>query len=158
MEVLFLVHGDGSVEEVRLVESSGDPAWDHSAADSMKQWKFAFATPDSTLEAQWVRTTLIVQVQEPIVMTLGELTAGTRREADSLYALLLQGADFTTLAKTVRQDAPNQCGWFLGATNISKYPPHIREALRSLALNGLTPPLQIDSRYAIFKRLEPGAR
>jgi len=158
MEVLFHVRRDGSVEEVRLVESSGDPVWDRSAADSMKQWKFALATPDTSLEAQWVRTTLIVQVQEPIVMTLGELTAGTRQEADSLYALLLQGADFTTLAKAVRQESSNQCGWFLGAINISRYPPHIREALRSLTLNDVTAPLQIDSRYAIFKRLEPGAR
>jgi len=158
MDILFLVQRDGSVADVRFVESSGDPSWDRAAADSMRQWRFVLQEPDTSLEAQWVRTSVIVQFQEPDVMTLGELTVGTRKEADSLYALLREGADFSTLARELSKGTSNQCGWFLGAINISRYPRHIRQALRTLAVNEITPPLQVDSHFAIFKRLEPGAR
>jgi len=155
LEALFLVRQDGSVEDVRLLESSGDLGWDRTAADSLRRWKFVFASSDSARQSQWVRTTLIVQVQDPVVITLGELTADSRHEADSLYTLLKNGADFTALAKEARTGAPNQCGWFLGTVDIARYPRHIRDALRRLAVNDITPPIQIDSRFAIFKRLEP---
>jgi len=155
LEALFLVRHDGSVEDVRLLESSGDLGWDHTAADSLRRWKFALPSSEGSRQSQWVRTTLIVQVQDPVVMTLGELTAGSRDEADSLYALLNDGADFTALAKEAHRGIANQCGWFLGTINIARYPRHIRDALRRLAVNDITPPLQTDSHFTIFKRLEP---
>ena len=153
-DAMFLVRLDGSVSDVRLVGSSGDLNWDRAAADSMRQWRFALEAPDSSLEMQWIRAAVIVQAQEPVMMTLGVLVAGTLPEADSLYALIGHGEEFNSLAKERPADPSNQCGWLLGAVDILKYPPHVREALRVLAVNDVTHPLRMDSRYVIFKRLE----
>jgi TonB family protein len=99
LNILFHVKGDGSVTDVRMLGSSGDPSWDHFAIDSMKQWRFTANRSDSISNERWIRNTIILQVQEPVVLTLGVLTVGSQQEVDSLYALLHNGTDFDVLSK-----------------------------------------------------------
>lgn len=158
IEVMFLVRPDGSVADVRMLESSNDPAWDLAAADSMRLWKFALQEIDTSEQAIWVRTNVVVQVQEPTVMTLAELTFDSRQDADSVYALLNGGIEFSALAREMYSGPSPRCKWFLGSVNIARYPRHIREVLVSLAVNEFTSPLPVDSQYAIYMRLDPSTR
>ncbi len=156
LDVMFLLREDGTVADVRITTSSGDAVWDAAAADSMRHWRFAATSPAPIPVDRWIRNTVIVQIREPTVLTLGKLDADSRAAADSLYTLLAGGADFGILAGAADTGTSGRCEWFLGATDIARFPREIREVLRKLPVNGVSPPLRVDSRYAIFKRFEGG--
>ncbi len=154
-KVLFHVMGNGSVTEVRILGSSGDADWDRAAIDSMKQWHFATDKLQNAPAGRWIRNTIILQVQEPTVLTLGELNAGSQQEADSLYALLQNGSDFDALIKQVIQGASNPIGRFIGAVDIARFPKHVRDQVRQLSINEFSRPVRIGSSYTIYKRYKP---
>ena len=152
LNILFRVLGDGSVVEVKMLGSSGDPDWDRAVIDSLKQWHFAENRFDSQGTGRWIRNTIVLQVQEATVLTLGELTVGSQKEADSLYALLESGSNFETLIKQVPAGSTTAIGRVLGAVDIARYPKHVRDNLRKLAVNDYTHPVRMGSKYTIFKR------
>jgi len=155
LNVLFHVRGDGSIIDVKLMGSSGDADWDRAATDSMKQWRFAPLTQDNVAVERWVRNTIILQVQEPTVLTLGELNASTQQDADSLHTLLDAGSDFNELMKQVVPGSTEPRGKFLGAVDIARFPRHVRDALRKLGFNQVTSPLRVGTTYVIYKRYKP---
>ena len=152
LNVLFRVLNNGTVADVRMLGSSGDSEWDVLAIDSMKQWRFAVITSDSSTAEHWVRYTVIVHAEELNVMTLGQLVADSQQEADSLYALLKGRITFDTLAKQPRARSSNELGRFLGAIDIARYPQHVRNELRKLEVNDFTHPLRLGANYIIYKR------
>jgi TonB family protein len=152
LNVMFRVHNDGNVAEVKLVTSSGDPDWDKAAIDSMKDWHFSAWVPDGLPAECWVRNTCVVQVQEPLVLTLGQLTAPTMEEADSLYSLLEGGMDFDLLAKETRPGTTEKYGTYIGSADVASYPHQVRVELRKLAVNGFTHPVRVGTSYVIYKR------
>jgi TonB family protein len=152
LNVMFRVVNSGDVAEVKFVTSSGDPEWDQAAVDSMKQWRFTSWVPDGLPAECWVRNTCVVQIQEPCILTLGQLSAPTKEEADSLYALLEGGTDFDLLAKELRPGTTEKYGSYLGTMDISRYPQQVRVELRKLGVNGFTPPIRVGSNYMIYKR------
>jgi TonB family protein len=155
LNILFHIRGDGSVTKVRMLGSSGDPDWDRSAIDSMRQWRFTANELDRLDAGQWIRNTIILQVQEPTIMTLGELTVGSQPEADSLYFLLQHGSDFDALLRQVAPGASAPIGRFIGSIDIAKYPKHVRDELRKLGRNEITRPLRVGATYVIYKRYKP---
>lgn len=155
LNILFHLQNDGSVSEVKMMKSSGDPDWDRAAVDSMKLWRFTPSNAEKHGTERWIRNTIILQVQEPTVLTLGDLKAPSQQEADSLYALLQSGSDFETLQKQSEPGLSNPRGKFLGAVDIARYPKHVRDALRKLGLNEVTNPLRIGTSYVVFKRYKP---
>lgn len=155
LNVLFHVQGDGSVSEVKMLGSSGDPDWDRAAMDSMKQWHFTPSRLDSTAHGGWIRNAIILQVQESTILTLGELSTGSQQGADSLYALLQNGSDFDVLMKQTVQGSTATLGRYIGAVDIAIFPKHVRDELRKLGLNECSRPIRIGSKYTIYKRFRP---
>jgi TonB family protein len=155
LKMLFHVKRDGSIMEVKMMNSSGDPSWDKGAVDSMSKWQFSAFPASDTSPDIWVRNTVILQVQEPIILTLGELVTTNQQVADSLYAMLKGGADFDALTKQVPAGAKEPLGRFLGATDIARYPKSVRDALSNLGINEFTAPLRIGTEFVIYKRYLP---
>jgi TonB family protein len=155
LNVLFCVAGDGTVEDIRVLSSSGDSTWDNAAEDSMKHWRFA--PLDESGSHLWVRRDLIVKAQDPVVMSIGELVAGSKDEADSLYALLLHGASFDKLAHPP-STVPSIEQWQPGLVDIACYPCQIREELLKLGVNDITAPIRLGTHYVIYKRFESSVR
>jgi TonB family protein len=153
--VLFHVMKDGTVSEVRLETTSGDAEWDASAIDSMKQWRFTAPSGDGSTIDRWIRSVVIVQIQHPLVLTLGELLCADKQEADSLYALLIGGADFNTLARQPRVAQSARPGGFLGSVDIATFPKHVRDQLRKLTVNDFTRPLRVGAQYIIYMKYNP---
>lgn len=152
VELIFEVRRDGSIAGARMLHSSGDPVWDRSALECMKQWHFA-AVPsldDSTTLA--VKTRVIVHPEERLELLLGTLAVTTEAEARELYSLLKAGASFDSLAATPRWDSAERRGRSTGLTDIGRYPHHIRNELRALRAGRITPPLRLGSEYLIFMR------
>ncbi len=155
LNVLFQIRNDGSVADVKMLGTNDNSEWDLAAIDSMKQWRFTAAPSVGSHENQWLRTTIIVQVQEPTIVTLGELKSGNQQEADSLYALLENGIDFESLARQTRPGTTTQIGRFLGSVELSIYPHHVRLELQKLSVNNYTRPIRIGTDYVIYKRFRP---
>ena len=155
LNVLFHVRNDGTVLDARMLGSSGDSEWDSLAARSMRQWRFALLGSDTTAGDRWFRERVVVQVQEPVVMNLGELVCPSPQEADSVYALLEKGVDFDTLAKQVRGITSTEYCRCPGAVEIARFPRHVRDKLMKLGMNDITHPLRLGANYVIYKRF-PG--
>jgi TonB family protein len=141
LNVLIHVLQDGTVENVRMLGSSGDVEWDSLALQSMKQWRYGPLRHDGVPADLWFRQLVVVQLQEPIVMTIGELKSASLHEADSLYALLEKGTDLDLLFKQA-----------IGTFDIAKYPQNVREKVRSLSEGENTRPLHLGDKYVIYKR------
>lgn len=145
LNVLIHVLQDGTVENVRMLGSSGDGGWDSLALQAMKHWRYAPPRRDGVPTDMWFRELVVVQIQEPIVMTIGEIVSASLHKADSLYALLEKGTDLDTLFKQA-----------IGTFDINKYPPNVRDTLRKLLRGENTGPIRVGDRYIIYKRFRTG--
>ena len=152
LNALFRLQNDGSVAEIKMLRSSGDSHWDAQAIDSMKQWRFTPLPRDAAPVDHWIRFVIVVQIEEPVIMSLGELVSPGPREADSLYLLLQKGAQFDSLARRVTQGSSAGTDWFFESVNIAKYPPHVREQITGLRVNSFTHPVRVGTNYVIYKR------
>jgi TonB family protein len=148
MKLNLLIHvlQDGTVESVKMLGSSGDGEWDSLALQAMKQWRYAPPRRDGVPIDLWFRELVVVQIQEPIVMTIGELASASIQEADSLYTLLEKGTDLDALFRQA-----------IGTFDIMKYPPAVREKLRRLSQGECTRPFRVGDRYVIYKRFRKSA-
>ncbi|MCI0707177.1 MAG: energy transducer TonB [Ignavibacteriae bacterium] len=140
-DVLMHVLRDGSVEYVRMIGSSGDPEWDAQALESIKQWRFAAPRRDGEPIDVWFRQLIIVQVQEPVFMNIGQLVSSSLQEADSLYALIQEGNDLDELFK--KTSTP---------VNILQFPKRVREEIRKLYEGKTSRPIRVGETYVIYKR------
>lgn len=146
LNVLIHVMQDGTVENVKMLGSSGDDEWDSLALQAMKQWRYAPPRRDGVPTDLWFRQMVVVQIQEPIVMTIGELVSPSLSKSDSLYAMLEKGTDLDTLFRQA-----------IGTFDITKYPPNVRDRLRKLKQGEITSPLRVGDKYVIYKRFRKGA-
>lgn len=157
LSVLLHVAENGTVTEVKLLSSGGTPEWDSLAVHSIMKWRFTEPRRDGVPVSLWIRKIVIVQIQERMVRNIGELVAATRREADSLYSLIENGAAFESLAGQVREGPSGKPGGYLGSVDLAVFPQHVREALQKLREDEVTHPLRIGDKYVIYKRLKKGA-
>jgi len=143
MKLIVLMHilRDGTVENMRMLGSSGDGEWDSLALQAMKQWRYAPLLREGLPIDVWIRQPIVVQVQEPIVMTVGDLASASLREADSLYMLLEKGTDLDSLFRPT-----------IGTFDIMKYTPSVRDQMKRLSRGEYTRPLRVGNKYVIYKR------
>jgi len=150
LTVLFRIRADGTVAGVSLLTSSGDAAWDTVAVHAMAKWRF---TRNPLGEETPIRYSVVVRpaLEDQVFMTLGELPAASQNEADSLYALLENGADFSALvhAAALREAAPAPLAQTL---DITALPVTIRERVRCLREEEITRPFRVGAGYFIYKR------
>lgn len=151
LSVLFCVLQDGRIADVRILGTSGNRDWDAAARDSMRQWRFSAVVGDCPAEGIWVRNSVVVRAEEHLVMSLGELLASDKKEADSLYALLERGVPFESLLERATTTF-SPSGMILGPTDIAQYPGRVREELRRLKVGGFTRPIRVGANFTIYKR------
>ncbi|HUI09020.1 MAG TPA: TonB family protein [Bacteroidota bacterium] len=153
----FTILPDGSVSAVSLLTSSGSPAWDSLALVAMREWRFSRGAGTGGGTDRVVRYPVVVQpgIREPAVMRLGELPAATEHEADSLYALLKNGADFDALAlEASRRSAPGRDG-YIRTVDLASLSREVRDHVRCLREDEISPPVRMDTAYVIFRRYPP---
>jgi TonB family protein len=143
LNVLVHIREDGTVENVKMLGSSGDSEWDSLATLSMKQWRYAPYRRAGIPVDLWFRQLVVVQIQEPIVMTIGEIVSSSPHGADSLHALLEEGADMDSVFRRT-----------LGTFDIVRYPQNVRDVLKRLDAGEYTSPLRRGDEYVIYKRLD----
>ena len=143
LNVLMHIREDGAVEDVRMLGTSGDAEWDSLAVLSMKQWRYAPHRRAGVPSDLWFRQLVVVQIQEPIVLTIGEIVSSSPHGADSLHALLEEGSDMDSVFRRT-----------LGTFDIVRYPQNVRDVLKRLDAGEYTSPLRRGDEYVIYKRLD----
>jgi len=143
LNVLIHILPDGTVEDVRMLGSSGDVGWDSLALQNIRRWRYAPFQRDGVPTDVWFRQQIVIKIQEPVVMTIGELVSSTLHEADSLHALLEKGIDLDSLFRRA-----------IGTFDIAKYPKNIRDVLKRLDPGEYTSSLRRGDEYVIYKRFE----
>jgi len=150
LSVLFLLSEDGSVEDLKLISSSGDVQWDSAAVDSLKNWRFP---PHSDPEKKWVRRTVRVEILPSETLNIGELVFRNKNDADLIYSRLRAGASFE---RTVRETQQGNTiaieGRFRAEVETAEYPIEISKLLIQLDEGRYSRPVQINNKFVIFKR------
>jgi len=148
----LLIDEDGNVQRAKMLSSSGDKTWDSLATISLLDWKFTPALLNGTPVKKAIRNKINVVFVEPIIISLSEILCDNIEDADSLYSALLNGSDFSELAKKYSVSTTKEIGGYLGPVDIQFYTKEIRQILNDLKVNEFTRPLSYGSYYIIFKR------
>ena len=148
------INEKGDVTKVKIFNQAKDSIWDSLATLSMLNWKFSPAIIDGKPTSITVRRKFIVLYQNPTYMQLAEIQLYDIQLADSLYKLLLGGADFFELAKLFSLTYTSDKNGMLGNVDINFYSQEIQENLKELDEGDFTKPTKYGERYIIFKRLK----
>ena len=153
LELKLHIAEDGSVREAMFVSSSGDPEWDLSALEKVRQWTFSPALHGTKPISIWIRQSVVLQFSDQIIMSLAEIRCTQRGRADSVYAALKAGAEFAELARQFSEASSAPKGGLLGDVDIRSYPQGVQVELKDLRPGAFGPPIRIGSAYVIFRRL-----
>jgi TonB family protein len=154
LKFMMCVREDGTVDQVRMLQSSGDQDWDSLAERTIMQWRYAPPLRDGVPTDVWVNQRILIQFDDPIMMSFVHLSTPSKDEADSLYSLLTKGYDFETLARGIAGTTTNQRGGSVGTIDIRTCAPRIRDALKELHEGEFTHPLRSGDSYVIYKRIK----
>jgi len=154
IRVAFRVLRDGTVADIRVLDSPADPGWNSAAVELMNHWRFSQAGESARPEGQWIQYSLVIHAEEPVVMTLGEISASTKDEADSLYKLLDSEFAFPWVPARASVDSSTGLARLLGPVDIAAYPQRVRDELRKLRIHHFTRPLRLGNSYVIYVRFE----
>lgn len=150
LSVLFLLDEDGSVDDLHLINSSGDTLWDSAAIDSIKNWRFP---PLTESEKKWVRRTVRVEIIPSQIVNIGELAARNEENAELLYSRLRAGASFERLIREVQSgNSIATAGRIRRDVETTEFPIHVSELLHKLEEGQYTRPVQVNGEYIIYKR------
>ena len=156
LEVKMHIAEDGTVKEAAFATPSGDPEWDRVALEKVRQWKFAPATHEGKPIAIWIRQSIALQFSDQLMMSLAEIRCTERWRADSVYAALQAGAEFTELVQRFSEASTAQSGGLLGEVDIRTFPQGVQEELRDLRPGEFTPPIRIGTAYVLFRHVPDG--
>jgi len=156
LDLVMLVTKEGIVRDVQCLNSSGNSEWDSLALRSVRGWRFTSPRRNGEPTDLWIRQSVTVEFQEPVMMVLGEVSSTSERFADSLFQLLDSGVDFGALLAQPSTSVPQLQVNILGTVDVTQYPPRVREALQRLRIGDITHPVRVGERYFIYKRLSKG--
>ncbi len=150
----IFVSEDGAVHDVELMNSSGYLSWDSAAANAIRLWKYSPAKYDGKPVSIWLRQTAIVQFSDPFYVLLGEIIFTDEETADSAFALLETGVNFSEIVQKYSIASSRSSNGSIGTVNVQIFPEQIKKALLRLERGDYTAPLKYGEQYAIFKRLK----
>ncbi len=150
----LLILADGSVSEVKLMNTSGNKEWDAIAASTIKTWQYSPLKIDDKPTSCWVHQKMRVRIEEPMIFSLAAVLCPTSEQADSVYRHLISGRSFKDIAKDFSVLPAQGDQYELGDVDIYQYPDFIRLHLVNLNEGEFTKPLKYDDSYIIFKRVK----
>ena len=148
------INENGDVTKVKIFNQAKDPIWDSLATLSMLNWKFSPAIINGEASNIVVRRKFKVIFQKPAFMQLAEIQLYDIQLSDSLYKLLLGGADFFELARLFSLTYTSDKHGMLGDVDINFFSEEIQKNLKDLDEGDFTKPLKYGDRFIIFKRLK----
>ncbi|MBF8295383.1 MAG: PpiC protein [Bacteroidetes bacterium] len=158
LNMTFRIHiaADGTVNKAIIETPSGSKEWDALAIAQVRKWRYSPALMNGQPAALWLRQTITLHFDEPLYMKIAELTCPQETLADSLYALLLAGASFDSLARQFSVSDSRTRGGVVGEMDVHTLPARISREVATLHGGEFTKPLKLGRQYVIYKRLANG--
>lgn len=154
LSVLFYLDKDGDVLDVALASEGISPDWNAAAIDSMKKWTFTKPPQNLVDEGIWVRRSVKVFFEDPIIMNLASIAIPDATTADSVYATLNYRSKLEELfTDSSKHNFPYTMEVEYDQ-NLGVYPDHVRNELKKLRIYTYTKPLKLDNYYVIYQRLD----
>jgi TonB family protein len=153
LKMELLVSKEGKVLYAQLQNSSGDPAWDSAAVKCILQWKYSPAMSDGKPVQLKISQVAHVIPTAPLMMDISEIMCATLADADSAFAALRAGEDFSTVAKKYSTAESAGKGGSLGSVDIHMYGDEIQAELKNLDPGEYTHPVEFGPNYVIYKRM-----
>ena len=155
----FKIHiaADGTVNDAIIESPTGSKEWDSLALEQVRKWRYSPALMNGRPTALWLRQTIRVNFDKPVLMAIADLTCPDRETADSLYALLKKGAPFDSLARLYSISDSRSRGGVVGEMDIHTLPVHISREIAVLHPGEISKPLKLGRTFVIYKRLGNGA-
>jgi TonB family protein len=150
----FLISKEGVVKRVKLVNSSGDAAWDKLAESSFMKWQFSPAQLNGEPAEVLIRRKVRLIYLQPEIVRLAEITVKDSKEAETVYNALRKGADFDELVKEYSVSPSKEHNGVVGKVDLRYYAKSLREPLSKLKLDEYTRPLPYGDHYVIYKRIK----
>jgi hypothetical protein len=149
---------DGSVADVEWGEMVVNREWDASAEVEIRKWKFTPVVVDGQAVTPWIQQKIRVILGARVMLVLGQITVTNAVTADSVFDVLVHGADFAELAREVSVDSFAVAGGYRGETDVRFLSPRIQEGLLLLQGSDITRPIRVGEKFLVFKRLwrKPG--
>jgi TonB family protein len=158
LNMTFRIHVavDGTVNGAILETPSGSKEWDSLALTEVRKWRYSPALMNGQPTALWLRQTITMHFDKPLFMKIAELTCPEHTLADSLYALLVAGASFDSLARQFSVSDSRDRGGIVGEMDLHTLPMRISREVATLHRGEITKPLRLGRQYVIYKRLANG--
>lgn len=153
LRIHLLISKEGDVLNAQLENSSGDAGWDSAAVKSILLWKYSPATLNGKPIQLRIFQVAHVVSASPVMMMISEIVLATHFEADSVYASLLAGTGFDSLARRYSISATAKMGGVIGSVDIHTFGEEIQNELQKLEVGQFTSPLRVGQNYIIYKRL-----
>ena len=152
-DVRIRVAPDGSVADVNWLKLVVDREWDGLAEREIRKWKFSPVVTAVQPAGLWILQKVRVVIGERVRLVLGQITVTTAATADSVFDVLVQGADFEDVARTVSVDSFAVSGGYRGETDVRFLAPKIQEGLLLLQGSDITRPIKLGKEFVIFELL-----
>lgn len=147
---------DGTVGRAQIETPSGSRAWDSLALAEVRRWKYSPALMNGRPTAIWLRQLITMHFDNPLYMKIAELACSEETAADSVYAMLVAGASFDSLARQHSVSDSRTRGGVLGEIDLHTLPLHISRQVAALHPGEYTKPLKRGRQFVIFKRVGSG--
>lgn len=156
LELKIHIAGDGSVDDVILMTPTRSSDWDSLALAEIRKWRFSPALFGGRPVSLWLRQTVRIRFEELTSLPIAEIVCSERGLADSLYALLVSGMLFDSLARKFSMSSSREHGGVVGEVDLRTLPTHIRYQLVNLREGDITEPIMVGRQFVIYKRLASG--
>jgi TonB family protein len=155
LNMTFRIHVavDGTVNGAIIETPSGSKEWDSLASAEVRKWRYSPALMNGQPAALWLRQTITMRFDKPLYMKIAELTCPEETLADSVYAMLLAGVSFDSLARQFSVSDSRDRGGVVGEVDLHTLPLHISKEVATLHKGEITKPLKLGRQYVIYKRL-----
>jgi TonB family protein len=155
----FKIHisGDGTVDNAIIETPSGNKEWDALALTQIRTWRYSPALMDGRPTSLWLRQSITLHFDKPLIMEIAELICPDQTLADSLYSLLITGSSFDSLARQFSSSESSSRGGNVGVIDLHTLPVKIYQEVAKLQGGQVTKPLKLGRQFVIYKRLSDGA-
>lgn len=154
LKMKMQIDEEGSVRQVKLINSIGDETWDSLATRAVMKWKFSPALAGNKPCKVWVNQKVAIRLDEPVYLSLAEILCDSFEDAQKVLADLDRGKDFGELASQISTAPSRIKKGVLGKVDIHCYSDEICRTLMRIKTNQYTQPMEYGQKYVIFKRIE----
>ncbi len=153
VDLRLLISEEGKVERVMILRSTGNRECEKSAVEAAKKWRYTPARKKGKPVVVWVEQKVAFKVKPMLLVSFYELEVPSQELADSLWQLLNDRENFSTLARNYSIAKSAVEGGFRENVSTGVLDSNVAATLAKLKVGELSNPVRMTSgSFVILKR------